>query len=95
MDAVVDLLISKVAQTVEENASLILGIKDQVEDLLSELRSFKAYLTEASKNESCNANAVLRDVVQKIQKVVTDAEDAIDKYLVERRNHRARPVLKR
>nr|GLL32982.1 putative late blight resistance protein homolog R1A-10 [Ipomoea trifida] len=95
MDAVVDLLISKVAQTVEENASLILGIKDQVEDLLSELRSFKAYLTEASKNESCNANAVLRDVVQKIQKVVTDAEDAIDKYLVDRRNHRAKPVLVR
>ncbi|XP_031122634.1 putative late blight resistance protein homolog R1A-10 [Ipomoea triloba] len=96
MDAVVDLLINKVAQTVEENASLILGIKDQVEDLLEELKSFKAFLIEASKkNESCNANAVLRDVVQKIQKVVADAEDAIDKYLVERRNHRARPVLKR
>nr|GLL32983.1 putative late blight resistance protein homolog R1A-10 [Ipomoea trifida] len=96
MDAVVDLLISKVAQTVEENASLILGIKDQVEDLLEELKSFKALLVEASKkNESCNANAVLRDVVQKIQKVVADAEDVIDKYLVERRNHRTRPVLKR
>nr|GMD21978.1 putative late blight resistance protein homolog R1B-14 [Ipomoea batatas] len=95
MDAVVDLLINKVAQTLEENASLILGIKDQVEDLLSELKSFRAYLTEASKNESCNANAVLKDVVQKIQKVVTDAEDAIDKYLVDRRNHKAKPVIVR
>ncbi|XP_019160187.1 PREDICTED: putative late blight resistance protein homolog R1A-10 [Ipomoea nil] len=96
MDTVVELLIGKVAESVEENASLILGIKDEVEDLLSELRSFKAYLTEASKNnESCNGNAVLRNVVQKIQKVIIDAEDAIDKYLVERRNHRTRPVLKR
>nr|GMD24911.1 putative late blight resistance protein homolog R1B-14 [Ipomoea batatas] len=82
MDAVVELVISKVAQTVEENATLILGIKDQGEDLLGELRSFRTYLSEAAKNENCNDKAVLKEAVQKIQKVGTDAEDAIDKYLV-------------
>ncbi|XP_019160267.1 PREDICTED: putative late blight resistance protein homolog R1B-14 [Ipomoea nil] len=90
MDAVVGLVIGKVVQSVEENETLILGIEDQVEDLLCELRSFWA-LSEAAKN--CNDKAVLEEVVQKIQKVVIDAEDAIDKYLVEERNHRGRGVL--
>nr|GMD21979.1 putative late blight resistance protein homolog R1B-14 [Ipomoea batatas] len=94
MDAVVELVISKVAQSVKENETLILGIKDQVEDLVRELISFHvAYLYMVAGNEKCNDNALLEDVVKKIQKVGTDAEDAIDKYLVERREHRGRGVL--
>nr|GMD24912.1 putative late blight resistance protein homolog R1B-14 [Ipomoea batatas] len=94
MDAVVELVISKVAQSVKENELLILGIKDQVEDLVRELISFHvAYLYMVAGNENCNDNALLEDVVKKIEKVGTDAEDAIDKYLVERREHRGRGVL--
>nr|GMD27738.1 putative late blight resistance protein homolog R1B-14 [Ipomoea batatas] len=95
MDAVVELVISKVAQSVKENETLILGIKDQVEDLVRELISFHhvAYLYMVAGNEKCNDNALLEDVVKKIQKVGTDAEDAIDKYVVERREHRGRGVL--
>nr|GMD26704.1 putative late blight resistance protein homolog R1B-14 [Ipomoea batatas] len=94
MDAVVELVISKVAQSVKENETLILGIRDQVEDLVRELMSFHvAYHYMVAGNENCNDNALLEDVVKKIQKVGTDAEDAIDKYLVERREHRGRGVL--
>nr|GLL26900.1 putative late blight resistance protein homolog R1B-14 [Ipomoea trifida] len=83
------------AQTVEQNAALILGIKDQVEDLVRELRSFQAYLTEAARNESWKDNAVLVEVERSIRNVARDAEDAIDKYIVERRIHKAKPAPKR
>nr|GMD24907.1 putative late blight resistance protein homolog R1B-14 [Ipomoea batatas] len=95
MDTIVDGLINRVVQTVEQNAALILGIKDQVEDLVRELRSFQAYLTEAARNESWKDNAVLVEVEQSIRNVARDAEDAIDKYIVERRIHKAKPALKR
>nr|GLL20334.1 putative late blight resistance protein homolog R1B-14 [Ipomoea trifida] len=77
------------------NAALILGIKDQVEDLVRELRSFQAYLTEAARNESWKDNAVLVEVERSIRNVARDAEDAIDKYIVERRIHKAKPAPKR
>nr|GMD27736.1 putative late blight resistance protein homolog R1B-14 [Ipomoea batatas] len=95
MDTIVDGLINRVVQTVEQNAALILGIKDQVEDLVRELRSFQAYLKEAAKNESWKDNAVLVEVEQSIRNVARDAEDAIDKYIVERRIHKAKPTFKR
>ncbi|XP_019160189.1 PREDICTED: putative late blight resistance protein homolog R1A-10 [Ipomoea nil] len=95
MDTIVDGLINKVAQTVEKNALLILGIKDQVDDLVRELRSLQAYLGEAGKKENWRDNAVLVEVEQSIRNVARDAEDAIDKYIVERRIHKAKPTLKR
>ncbi|XP_031121953.1 putative late blight resistance protein homolog R1A-3 [Ipomoea triloba] len=95
MDTIVDGLINRLAQTVEQNAALILGIKDQVEDLVRELGSFQAYLTEAARNESWKDNAVVVEVEQSIRNVARDAEDAIDKYIVERRIYKAKPALKR
>nr|GMD24908.1 putative late blight resistance protein homolog R1B-14 [Ipomoea batatas] len=79
----------------EQNAALILGIKDHVEDLVKELRAIKTYLSEAARNESWKDNAVLVEVEQSIRNVGRDAEDVIDKYIVERRNHKAKPTLKR
>nr|GLL32981.1 putative late blight resistance protein homolog R1B-14 [Ipomoea trifida] len=95
MDTIVDGLINRVAQTVEQNAALILGIKDQVDDLVRELKAFQAYLSEAGRTESWRDNAVLVEVEQSIRNVARDAEDAIDKYIVERKIHKAKPALKR
>ncbi|XP_019157640.1 PREDICTED: putative disease resistance RPP13-like protein 3 [Ipomoea nil] len=94
MDAVIELLVNKVATFVDENVKLIYGIKDQVDELLEVLKSFNAYLKEASKNSRVDENAVLGDVVEKIQGVVDDAQDAIDQYVIDRRNHLAQGITR-
>ncbi|XP_031122059.1 putative late blight resistance protein homolog R1B-14 [Ipomoea triloba] len=94
-DAAISLLVNRLAQVVEENATLILGIRDHVEELVSDLNSFQAILKQASKHESSNDNDVLRDVVDKIRSVVNEAEDAIDKYLVDTRKHKSKGTVMR
>nr|GMD13581.1 putative late blight resistance protein homolog R1B-14 [Ipomoea batatas] len=93
-DAVVGELVSRLAQAVEENASLIIGIKDQIDDLVSDLKTFNAYLKQASKSQSAGDNEVLNDVVEKIRNVVTEAEDAIGKFTVERKKYKDKGVLR-
>lgn len=74
MDAVIDLLVNKVAEIDEENVKLMYGIKDQVKELLEELKSFK--------NITADDDAVL-----KIQGIVDEAQHAIDQYVVDRKIH--------
>ncbi|XP_019164823.1 PREDICTED: putative late blight resistance protein homolog R1B-14 [Ipomoea nil] len=93
-DAVVGELVSRLAQAVEENAALIIGIKDQIDDLVSDLKTFNAYLKQASKNQSAGDNEVLNDVVEKIRNVVIEAEDAIGKFTVERKKYKDKGVLR-
>nr|GLL32156.1 putative late blight resistance protein homolog R1B-14 [Ipomoea trifida] len=93
-DAVVGELVSRLAQVVEENASLIIGIKDQIDDLVSDLETFNAYLRQASKNQSAGDNDVLNDVVEKIRNVVIEAEDAIGKFTVQRKKYKDKGVLR-
>lgn len=94
-DSALGWLANKLANVVEENASLILGIKEQVEDLARDLKSFQAILKQASKHESSNENSVLKDVVDKVRTVVRDAEDAIDNYLVYTKMHESKGAMKR
>ncbi|XP_019164695.1 PREDICTED: putative late blight resistance protein homolog R1A-3 [Ipomoea nil] len=93
-DAVVGELVSRLAQAVEENASLIIGIKDQIEDLVSDLTTINAYLKQASESQSAGDNEVLNDVVKKIRNVVIEAEDAIGKFTVERKKYKDKGVLR-
>lgn len=93
-DSVVGELVGRLARVVEENASLIIGIRDQIDDLMSDLASFNAYLRQASKNPSASDNLVLKDIVDKIQNVVTDAEDAISKFTVERKKYKDKGLLR-
>lgn len=95
VDAAINLLVNKLAQVVEENAALIFGIRDHVDELVSDLSSFQAILRQASKHESSTENDVLRDVVDKIRGVVNEAEDAIDKYVVDTRKHKSKGVVMR
>nr|GMD41058.1 putative late blight resistance protein homolog R1B-14 [Ipomoea batatas] len=78
MEAVIEILVNKVETIVKENV----------------LKSFNAYLKEAYKNNKSDENAVLADVVEKIQGVVDEAQDAIDQYVIDRRKHLAKGVMR-
>ncbi|XP_031100527.1 putative late blight resistance protein homolog R1B-14 [Ipomoea triloba] len=87
-DAVVGQLVNRLVQVVDENVVLIKEIKNQVDTLVGDLKSLEAYLKQASKKQSASDNDVLKDVVDKIRGVVSDAEDAISKYTVERKKYK-------
>nr|GMD21244.1 putative late blight resistance protein homolog R1B-14 [Ipomoea batatas] len=93
-DALVGELVRRLATLVEENGSYIIWIKDQTDDLVADLESFNAYLMQASMNQRARDNFVLKDVVDKIRNVVTDAEDAILKYTVETKKYNNKGLMK-
>lgn len=88
MDVLVGELVTQLLQFVEANTALITGIKEEIEELTGDLKSFSALLKEASKNQNANENTVLKDVVDNIRNVVSDAEDVISKYIVERKKYK-------
>nr|GLL32197.1 putative late blight resistance protein homolog R1A-3 [Ipomoea trifida] len=81
-------------QVVGEMAPLITGIRDQIDDLVAELKSFTAFLRTALKSDSTNDDDVLKDVLHRIRKVVSDAEDVISEYIWERKKHIEKGVLR-
>ncbi|XP_019164696.1 PREDICTED: putative late blight resistance protein homolog R1B-14 [Ipomoea nil] len=93
-DAVVGQLVNRLVQVVDENVTFIKEIKAQIDALVDDLTSFEAYLRQASRNPRANDNVVLKDVVDKIRNVVTDAEDAICKYTVERKQYKDKGWLR-
>ncbi|XP_019164920.1 PREDICTED: putative disease resistance protein At1g50180 [Ipomoea nil] len=95
VDAVVGDLATQLVHFVEENASLTVGIKGEIEELLTDLKTFGAILKQASKNEGANDNDVLKDAVENMRNLKTDAEDAISKYTVEKRKHKDKGIVMR
>ncbi|XP_019165085.1 PREDICTED: putative late blight resistance protein homolog R1B-14 [Ipomoea nil] len=90
-DASIGELVERLVQVAEENTWLALGVKDEIHNLVDDLKLLKANLKKASAHES--ANHVLKDVVDKILNVVSDAEDAICKYSMEKRKHTVKGIF--
>ncbi|CAN4124775.1 unnamed protein product [Withania somnifera] len=84
-DVAVKFLVENLMQLLIDNADLILGIKGEVEELLRDLSDFNAFLKQAAKSR--RDNEVLKEMVKKIRKVVNDAEDSIDKFVIEAKRH--------
>ncbi|WMV28170.1 hypothetical protein MTR67_021555 [Solanum verrucosum] len=84
-DVAVKFLVENLMQLLIDNADLILGIKGEVENLLRDLNDFNAFLKQAAKSR--RENEVLKEMVKKIRKVVNDAEDSIDKFVIEAKRH--------
>ncbi|KAJ8547684.1 hypothetical protein K7X08_011270 [Anisodus acutangulus] len=84
-DVAVKFVVENLMQLLIDNADLILGIKGEVEDLLRDLNDFNAFLKQAAKSR--RDNEVLKELVKKIRKVVNDAEDSIDKFVIEAKRH--------
>nr|GMD19724.1 putative late blight resistance protein homolog R1A-3 [Ipomoea batatas] len=92
-DAAVQFLVENLLQLLRDNADLIFGIKAQAESLLGDLGDFKAFLKEAARRRS--ENEVIKELVKKIRIAVNKAEDAIDKFVVEAKLHRAKGMMTR
>ncbi|XP_070042431.1 disease resistance protein RPP13-like [Nicotiana tomentosiformis] len=84
-DVAVKFLVENLMQLLIDNADLIVGIKGEVENLLQDLNDFNAFLKQAAKSR--RDNEVLKSLVKKIRKVVNDAEDSIDKFVIEAKRH--------
>lgn len=94
VDAFAGRLADRLVQVVDENVSLLKEIRNQVDGLVDDIKSFDAYLKLASRNPRSNDNDVLKDVVYKIRNVVMEAEDAICKYTVEKKKHKDKGWLR-
>ncbi|XP_016495473.1 putative late blight resistance protein homolog R1A-3 [Nicotiana tabacum] len=84
-DVAVNFLVENLMHLIIDNAGLIIGIKGEVEHLLHDLNDFNAFLKQAAKSR--RDNEVLKSLVKKISKVVNDAEDSIDKFVIEAKRH--------
>nr|GMD19925.1 putative late blight resistance protein homolog R1B-14 [Ipomoea batatas] len=79
----------RLVQVVEENVTLLKEIKDQVDDLVGDIKSFEAYLKQAeSRNPRSKDNDVVKNVVAQIWNLVIKADNAICKYTVEKKKHK-------
>nr|GMD86235.1 putative late blight resistance protein homolog R1B-14 [Ipomoea batatas] len=83
-------LAGRLGEVMEENVWLLKEIKNQVDGLLGDIKYFDPYLKLGSRNQRSYYN----DVENKIRDVVMEAEDAICKYTVEKKNHRDKGWLR-
>lgn len=95
MDLITDVVIKRVLQAIQDNATLIREIQHSVEDLEGDLKTFDAYLWKASDDANLRGDAAVRDVVQKMRNVVTKAEVAINNYIALRKKHTTKGVATR
>lgn len=82
---VVNVLVQSLTQILQENYELIAGLDNEVKKLRSEINYFMAVLKELGKSHS--ASEVEKQLVNDIRKVVHDAEDLFDRYVVEAKMH--------
>jgi len=85
-DTVVNFLVENLLQLLSENVALIKGADDEFNNLLEEVQRLKAFLDDASKYHSDSKQ--WDQLVKDIQKTVHKAEDVIDKFLVQSKQHR-------
>ncbi|GAA0143899.1 antimicrobial response protein [Lithospermum erythrorhizon] len=87
-DAAVGFLLENLKHLLLYNADLLGDAKNQVEGLHKDLILFKAFIKDST--EKRTTNHTLQALVDNIKSVVDKAEDAIDRFVVEKAKYRAR-----
>ncbi|KAK9938773.1 hypothetical protein M0R45_015494 [Rubus argutus] len=77
--AATDLLIAKIVGILENEASSIAGVRDQVNEITQELESMKAFLEDAEGNTS--HTKVEEAWVARVRDLTYDVEDIIDEFM--------------
>ncbi|XP_060214880.1 putative late blight resistance protein homolog R1A-3 [Lycium barbarum] len=85
-EVAVNYLVEKLLELGRENVELIAGVQDDVNDLVNDLQILKAFLKDASKINRDTAQGWKQSLKQ-IRNVVYKAEDCVDKFLVEAKQH--------
>ncbi|KAK9938786.1 hypothetical protein M0R45_015507 [Rubus argutus] len=77
--AVTDLLIAKIVGILENEASSMAGVRDQVDEIAQELESMKAFLEDS---EGKTSRTKLEDAwVARVRDLTYDVEDIIDEFM--------------
>ncbi|PHT33682.1 hypothetical protein CQW23_25482 [Capsicum baccatum] len=84
-EVAVNSLLEKLLELGRENTELIVGVKDDVNDLVADLQILKAFLKDASKIDGDNQG--WKQSLKEIRNVVYKADDSVDKFLVEAKEH--------
>ncbi|XP_073148137.1 putative disease resistance RPP13-like protein 3 [Henckelia pumila] len=90
-DAVVEFLLTNLKELLLYHADLISNVKDQVESLHKELSLMKAFLKDS--REKRDESEYVREIVRQITDVTYEAEDIIDKVVVDAALRRSRSTL--
>ncbi|KAK9928146.1 hypothetical protein M0R45_025293 [Rubus argutus] len=77
-ESVVSFLVDRLTTLVEEEAKLLSGIREQVQDLVDELERIKAFLRVADAKE--DSDPQLKVWVKQVRDVAHEMEDALDKF---------------
>ncbi|KAL0372775.1 UNVERIFIED_CONTAM: putative late blight resistance proteinR1A-10 [Sesamum calycinum] len=92
-DAVVEFLLSNLKELLLYHSDLIYGLKDQVESLHKDLSLMKAFLKDS--REKRNEFEYVREVVRQITDVAYEAEDIIDRFVVNAAMQKSRGRMSR
>ncbi|MCD7456232.1 hypothetical protein HAX54_030945 [Datura stramonium] len=85
-EVAVNYLVEKLLELGRENVELIAGVQDDVNGLIADLRVLKAFLKDASLIDRDTAQG-FKQSLKEIRNVVYKAEDSVDKFLVEAKQH--------
>ncbi|KAK9928145.1 hypothetical protein M0R45_025292 [Rubus argutus] len=77
-ESVVTFLVDRLTTLLEEEAKLLSGIREQVQDLVDELERIKAFLRVADAKE--DSDPQLKLWVKQVRDVAHEMEDALDKF---------------
>ncbi|XP_031101007.1 uncharacterized protein LOC116004944 [Ipomoea triloba] len=91
-DVSVEEPVNRLDEVVEENAKLIMEIKDEVDDVVVDLIIITASLKELLKRQGAENSDAVKDVVGKIWNAVSNAEDMISGYILEKEKHKWVPI---
>ncbi|XP_031100484.1 uncharacterized protein LOC116004534 [Ipomoea triloba] len=94
VDDVASKAVSELVQFVAKNFNLVVGIESEIIDLTSDIETFNARLVDASKIPRAKELQVMKVIVKKFRAVVDEAQDAVDKYLAEKKNHEEKTFTK-
>ncbi|KAG8633568.1 hypothetical protein MANES_18G116901v8 [Manihot esculenta] len=83
---VVDHVIGTIMTALQEEATLLVGIKDELEEISKELVSMRSFLQDAERNKVMSKGeetwvAEVRDTAHQIEDLVSDTADLIDEYM--------------
>ncbi|KAF3440147.1 hypothetical protein FNV43_RR18425 [Rhamnella rubrinervis] len=79
--AATDFLIGKIASIIEQESSLIGGVRDDLEEVRRELVSMKSFLKDAEDQKSHTTTAVDETWVADVRDLAYEVEDAIDEFM--------------
>ncbi|KAM7493487.1 hypothetical protein LguiB_028096 [Lonicera macranthoides] len=89
-DSVVSFVLDNLSQLLKHEASMLVGVEDDIKSLYIELIQINQFL-----QDSKGKREMVKDLVSLIRNVAHRAEDVIDRYVINMAKHKRRNMLKK